>query len=86
MNLCDDVWDLKAARLRADSVGHRRAVLLGRRVAEAFGVRYYPFEVFDVNSRLAAASLPHPSGRCRAWNEVGSAVRARRCLAALEAL
>jgi len=57
-------------------------VLLGAKVAQAFRV---PYEPFTVGSWLAPggafsvryASLPHPSGLCRAWNVSGAYERAR---------
>ena len=56
----------------------RPMVLLGARVARAFGVRYRPF---TVSGRYAV--LPHPSARCRAWNEPRARAAARRTVSRL---
>lgn len=56
-------------------------ILLGSRVCRAFGVAYEPFAV--VISDPWALCLPHPSGRCRAWNDPVSYQRARDALSAL---
>lgn len=81
LNLCSGAWDPVAARRRADEVEDvfrgRVLVLLGRRVCRAFGVAYGPFS-FDASRLLAV--LPHPSGRCRAWNDASAAGRARETL------
>lgn len=73
-------WDaataaVAAMRLRDRAVG-RDFVLLGARVCLAFGVPYEPFT--RPGPRLWV--LPHPSGRCRAWNDRAAAGRARRLL------
>lgn len=72
-----------------------RVVLLGARVTAAFGWPLNPFHVAAVCEREAdafeegfvvrALRLPHPSGRCRAWNEPGAAARARAAVAELMA-
>ncbi len=56
-----------------------KIVLLGAKVCEAFNSSYKPFEVARV-SGCVFAILPHPSGRCRAWNEPGAFERARETL------
>ena len=56
----------------AEARGIRRLILLGREVAGAFGVRYPSFEFAEPwNGRggVRAASIPHPSGRNRFWND-----------------
>jgi hypothetical protein len=57
-------------------------ILLGARVARAFRLTYTPFELHAWGDGLGdhrrILVLPHPSGRCRAWNEPGSYERARR--------
>lgn len=86
-NLCTGKWSARSARDRArwlvESTPARPFVLLGAKVASAFGLAFEPFE----NARLSAPAgelpfvmLPHPSGRCRLWNEPGSVERAREAL------
>ena len=75
-------WSLPAAREGAAHLMRQRPttapiVLLGRRVAAAFGASDY--RSFTTCGRLYL--LPHPSGRCLAWNEPGAAQRARDLLA-----
>ncbi len=81
-------WSLRAARDGAAYLLRQRPigtfVLLGRRVAQAFGYRDEPFSVLQ--SQAPGTDhvfylLPHPSGRCREWNRPGAAERARRLLA-----
>jgi hypothetical protein len=83
VNLCGIAWDrgeaaraARSARLPAGSV----VVLLGRRVAGAFG---YNGDFFSAETRgdVVLVGLPHPSGRCRTWNDPTSAVRARAAVA-----
>lgn len=87
--VADGRWSVPAARVAAAAIrasGRERLVLLGRRVAKAFGVDAPPFTVvrlFRGGSR--AAVIPHPSGLCRAWNEPGAFERARAVVAELEA-
>lgn len=81
VNLCGTEWDLPAAGVSAAGLRSRRLVLLGSRVCQAFGVPFEPFAVLDVD--LRAVVLPHPSGRCRVWNDLRSAARARRAVGLL---
>jgi hypothetical protein len=64
-----------AARLRADCPG-RRMVLLGVKVAQAFGIQSESFRI--VKNFLL---LPHPSGLNRVWSEPGSIGKARMMMA-----
>lgn len=68
-------WKAGAARNRAETLSvlyGGSVVLLGARVANAFDLDYRPF------TRVGRFyMIPHPSGRCRLWNEPGSARRAR---------
>lgn len=86
-NLCPEGWSEEAAR-RAAAVLVESAtdsdvlVLLGVRVARAFGLAAVP-----VFARWRAdfcgpsyVRLPHPSGRCRAWNDPLCAELARSAL------
>lgn len=85
MNLCAGRWSAGEARDRAKDVlaeAYRPAiVLLGAKVCRAFDVTYAPFSAL---TRTATARrlvvLPHPSGRCRLWNESGAYERAREVL------
>jgi hypothetical protein len=75
-NLCSGTWSMPAARRRAAELRQLLPkvwiVLLGSRVAEAFG---QPFEPFTLRSPFVV--LPHPSGLSRLWNDSGSFERAR---------
>jgi len=95
VNLCPERWSVGVARERADAVkadpSHRVIVLLGSKVAAAFGVKYEPFTVHELwpgflsppcLAKKRFVVLPHPSGLCRAWNEPGSFDKARRVLRA----
>lgn len=85
VNVCEGPWDLKRAREYASEVQLARSgafILLGAKVCQAFRVPYAPF---SVQSSLLGESrrmyvLPHPSGRCRIWNDPGAAGRARDLL------
>ena len=73
VNLCRGRWRWDEARARAAGLQgtHREGifVLLGRRVAGAFGHRggYYKTRVREDGSAIAV--VPHPSGLNRMWNE-----------------
>lgn len=83
VNLCAGEWDAREARLAASRLARETGgpfVLLGRKVSAAFGLPYAPFHTFnrfDRDATRAALVLPHPSGRCRAWNDPGAAPLAR---------
>ena len=84
-NLCTAKWDLKSARECASLLleFHRGpVVLLGAKVAKAFGVGYLPFAIAPAAGDRKVLVLPHPSGLCRAWNEGGSFEKARRAVRA----
>lgn len=79
VNLCVGRWTLRVARERAAVISrdHEGPVILcGSRPCEAFGVPFVPFTV-DTSRERGLYVLPHPSGRCRVWNDPGSAERAR---------
>lgn len=89
VNLCSGRWSMReardtAARIRAE----RRAVLvlLGAKVCAAFGVEFQPFTCSAPASldvpQWRFVVLPHPSGRCRLWNDPLSIARARASLIA----
>lgn len=74
-------WSVPRAREAAGRLTHTRRVLLGAKVAAAHGVDFKPF------TRLAHAGwrgviLPHPSGRCRLWDEQPNAIDFARALVA----
>lgn len=78
-------WSAPAAREAAARIGGKLqegdcAVLLGAKVAAAFG---YPYDAHLLpyrDERLGVSLLvvPHPSGRSRAWNDPSVAPRVRR--------
>jgi hypothetical protein len=82
-NLCCGKWSLPIARLVAKSllVAQDRSslVLLGSRVAAAFRVPFDPYCV-GTNGTGRFVVLPHPSGRCRLWNNPGAVEKARAAL------
>lgn len=91
-NLCAGRWSTREARDRAreilaagDDAPWRVVVLLGTKVADAF--RHVDARVPEgtfLGHRLPGGPtlvlLPHPSGRCRAWNAPTSVERARELL------
>ena len=75
-------WQVEKARRAALrlSITHAggRLVLLGPRVAEAFGVDPEPFKLHeDPASACTLVTLPHPDPRSEAWRRRGSKVKAR---------
>jgi hypothetical protein len=63
--------EILAAATAGDSMA-----LLGSKVAEAFGLIFEPFTVQTIGSYKALV-LPHPSARCRLWNDPTNFTRAR---------
>lgn len=88
-NLCTGAWSdtkaaVEAARLETEAAG-ATIVLLGRKVAEAFGVGAMPPYSRLLSRRVQDREtplllLPHPSGRNREWNDPASYQRARALL------
>lgn len=80
-NLCAGKWSSKEAfssasrLLETHPAPPNTLVLLGAKVCRAFCVDYAPFTLHDYG-----VILPHPSGRCRAWNNLGAFHVARRLL------
>lgn len=72
-------WDLKAARARAIELPHTRRVLLGSRVCQAHLIQFDVFEPYHFKDGQALV-FPHPSGRCRIWNDRTNIERARAAL------
>jgi uracil-DNA glycosylase len=54
----------------------RRALLLGGKVAQAFGVAGSPHYTWMDFAGGSIALMPHPSGRNRMWNEQGEKLTA----------
>lgn len=89
VNLCAGKWSAPEARETARRIELRRPprapiILLGRKVADAFGVARPPFSIYAFDGgRPRFYLLPHPSGLSRVWNEPGAIERARALLAPL---
>lgn len=62
-------------------------ILLGARVTRAFRLTYTPFALHawcdGLGDHRRILVLPHPSGRCRVWNEPGAIEKARRAVTEL---
>jgi len=73
-----DAFPMKTARARAARFHFDSDVvmLLGKRVAAAFGAKTDYFEWFDLRGSRAAI-VPHPSGINRWWNDPVNVERAR---------
>lgn len=86
-NLCPGPWIMPRARagaeeIRKDAAG-RVVVLLGSKVAAAFGLAFAPFTAQTVGEgdrQFRAILLPHPSGLNRMWQAPGAVDRARALL------
>ncbi len=86
-NLCTGEWNAVEARRRANGLWQlyrpNVKILLGSKVARAFDVHFIkPFEYhrYTADDFGPVLVLPHPSGRCRAWNAPGAYERARDAL------
>lgn len=88
-NLCfGRGWILGDARARAEFLlaapdsRWNVIVMLGRKVASAFRYKEEAFSYSIVSQYrlMTLVALPHPSGRCRAWNEPGAVTKARAIL------
>lgn len=83
VNLCTGRWNEDEANERAFELkrrGRSTLVLLGRKVAGAFGLGNQPQFFADfIDSRLVVG-IPHPSGLCRVWNKKSSITTARQLL------
>lgn len=94
-NLCTPSWSDKQAGRRAwellgAEVPWTKIVLLGRKVSKIFepicNVTLESFTIgrIDTGHRtFTVASLPHPSGRCREWNNAENYERARSVMRTL---
>jgi len=78
-----DAFPLDAARAAAREMlprlKGRVVILLGRGVARAFGVRANFLEI-EHRDGVTFATIPHPSGRNRWWNDPANVERAARFL------
>ncbi len=90
-DLCVGAWSMPKARARAEELAaiHRDdvIVLLGRKVADAFGVSVPAFTYMQALPSMAPLAgsgamiaLPHPSGLNRVWHEPGAYAKARALL------
>ncbi len=86
-DLCGAKWSIVEARATAFEIMVRHnpgvIVLLGRKVASAFGAGAVPsFTRFPrLDSRIGEyIVLPHPSGLCREWHKPGAFEQARALL------
>lgn len=81
VNLCPRFWSAREARERALWIANEPRsviVLLGSQVTRAFGEKYVPFTTSRRDEgRTTRVILPHPSGRCRLWDEPDAIGRAR---------
>ncbi len=72
-SLCKGKWDLREAESKATvlcfGASGRTFILLGKRVARAFGFRDLPFFQQKVHWSHNLVVLPHPSGLNRLWND-----------------
>ena len=93
--LVQSKWSVRQARFAALGVVAASEgaplVLLGARVAAAFGFAFEPFTILNPLGRDALvhgggfrfAIIPHPSGLSRFWNEPHSYARARTTVLSL---
>lgn len=90
VNLCTGWWSMKAARERAHEIALERdgqvVILLGVRVAQAFGFHPEPFKRWGRSMDSVGPGvvyiLPHPSGRNPRWNGELAVEKARELLKA----
>jgi uracil-DNA glycosylase len=74
-------WNLRKAKAAAADLEHklegRDIILLGSKVAEAFGYEDMPNYRWHNEVWANIARVPHPSGRNRVWNDDAERARAR---------
>lgn len=84
VNLCVGKWSQPAARAQAKVFAGRRVILLGAKVASAFGMQFIPFITATEQRGNAPVTsmvvLPHPSGLCRLWHKPDSFAKARAAI------
>lgn len=78
-------WTVAKARAAAHALPNKLRIALGSRVAAAHGLLFDPFEAYEValghpQDVGYVLILPHPSGRCRIWNDPESIPRAREAV------
>lgn len=86
VNLCYGEWSSRSARIMADMLTkmtrYPYMILLGRKVAVAFKDGERPLFgtgwIKDIPKIRLYLILPHPSGRCRVWNDANNILLARR--------
>lgn len=80
-------FDADQARINAmrlDIAPNRTVVLLGHRVARAFGLRNATyFKLYDGGQGRSLYVIPHPSGVNRWWNDVENQIEAARFMRSL---
>jgi uracil-DNA glycosylase len=79
-------WPAKEARAAAErlDLGEAKVVICcGKRVALAFRFCGWSLQPYEWVGGRTIALIPHPSGRCRAWNDPEVAARVREFLAAI---
>lgn len=71
-NLCEGKWSVPKARAAAEIHWSMpgKFILLGAKVCAAWRTPFNPFEISDGGTTLV---LPHPSGRCRLWQQTAIA-------------
>lgn len=81
-----DRWSASVARQAAQETALEAPetvfVLCGRRVAQAFGISHGWLSIVPLPGapHVRAVVIPHPSGRCRVWNDGHFRRRARAVL------
>lgn len=82
-----DRWEAKHAAVGVQAAEQARIVLLGRQVAESFGLGFDPLKIQRAKSGFGGSEIvsrylifPHPSGLNRWWNKPGNRRAARKRL------
>ncbi len=83
-NLCVKRWSMPAARREMEQLGRLLPghvfVLLGNKVKAAAGFAGVKAFETTTDGSSTIVCLPHPSGLCRAWNQLDAFERARNIL------
>jgi hypothetical protein len=82
-NLVFGNWSPSSAKFRAALLRAPKMVLLGSKVSMAFGLEYIPMgrATLGLTPLCQALMIPHPSGRCRAWNDPEVILQVRQAVA-----
>jgi hypothetical protein len=96
VNLCLEKWGLEEAEASVDRLlgeygsRYRYFLLLGIKVRRAFAgrTRFLPVGRYChlgylPEEKLTLLSIPHPSGRCRSWNDPSAITEVRKVLVAV---